>query len=102
MINEVSDKFIDNTLPTVSGDPDYECLNKIIQGLYSHVATYPTIMTGGKNGHVGLIMKDTMCAILTTGTPWEDSDNPGSIPTIATNYTSAHHQQANETYGKSC
>ena len=56
-IDEFSAKFIINTLPMISGDPDYEWLNEIIQALYSHVAILPTIMAGQKYGHVGLIMK---------------------------------------------
>ena len=88
-------KFILNNIHTISGDPDYESLNKIIQALYSNVATLPTMLAGGKHGHIGLIMKDTLYTTLMTGTPWEDLDDTGSISTIATNFTDAHHQQAN-------
>ena len=57
-------------------------------------------MAGRKHGHVVLIMKDTLYDILATGTSWEDPYNPDEIPTIATNATVSHYQQANETYGK--
>ena len=53
-----------------------------------------------KNGHVGVIMNDTLYSTLDTGTPWPDQNNTGSIPTIAKNATDNHRQQANETYGK--
>ena len=59
-------------------------------------------MAGRKHGHVVLIMKYTLYDILATGTSWEDPYNPDEIPTIATNATVSHYQQANETYGKAC
>ena len=47
-------------------------------------------------------MKDTLCDTLAAVTPWEYLDDPGSTPTIATNTTVAHLQQANNTYVKAC
>ena len=56
------------------------------------VAALTTALFGKNKGHVGLIMKDTLYFTLETGTPWEDPENPGSIPTIVTHSTVAHHQ----------
>ena len=101
-INKGVAKFVINNLPTISGDPYYESLNEMIQALYSNAGTLPTTVAGVKYGHVGLIIKDTLYATLVTVIPWEDSDDPVSIPTIDTNATSSHCQQANETYGEAC
>ena len=57
MINEVVAKFVITTLPTTSGDPDYESLNEIIQELYDNSDTLPITLYVGKYVHVGLIMK---------------------------------------------
>ena len=72
----------------------------MIQSLYANATTLATNMDGVKNGHVGLITKDTLYTTLATGTPWEYPYDPGAIPTIAKNSTVAHHQQAHEIYGK--
>ena len=72
----------------------------MIQALYANATTLPTTLTVRKHGHVGLIMKDTLYTTLTTGTPFEDLDDPGASPTIATNVTFDHLQQDNDTYGE--
>ena len=97
-INEVVAKFVINTLPTISGDQDYESLNEMILALYDNAFTLPTTMVGGKYFHVELIMKDTLYATLATVRPWEYLDKPGTIPTITTNHTAFHCQQSIETY----
>ena len=57
------------TLPTISGESDYESVNDIIPTLYANVATLSTTLVGRKHGHVGLITKDILYATLATGTP---------------------------------
>ena len=95
-IDKVIAKFVIKTLTTISAYPYYESLNDMIQALYANATTLPTTMSGVKHGHVSIITKDTMYAILETGTPWEDPDRPGAIPTITTNSTVARCQQANK------
>ena len=73
----------------------------MIQVFYANAVTLLTTLSGGKNGHVGLIMKYTLYETLATATTYEDLDELGSIPTINKNSTVTHHQQSNETYGKS-
>ena len=90
IINKVNSKFVIATFHAISGEPDYEALNEMVQKLYDNATTLPTILTGEKWSCV--IMKYIMYATLVTGTPWEDPDKPGTIPTIATNSTVAHHQ----------
>ena len=101
IINKVVAKFVIKNLPTIIGDPGYESLNEIIQALYANVATLPTSFSGGKNGHFGLVTKDTLYAIFFLVTPWKGPDDPGARPTIATNATVSHRQKANKTYSKS-
>ena len=92
IIDMVIAKLAIKTLPTISGEPEYESLNKLTQSLYDNAATLQTTLDGGRYGHVVLIMNYIMYATLVTGTPWEDPDKPSTIPTIATNSTVAHHQ----------
>ena len=89
-INEVVDKFVINTLPTIIGEPDYEALNEMIQALYANATTLTTTLAGGKHGHISLIIKETLYTTLATVTPWEDSDSIGARPIIATNITVTH------------
>ena len=99
-IDEVVAKFVIKTLPTISGETEYEYLNEMIQALYANAATVPTTLSGGKHDHVELIINETLYTTLEMRTPWEDPDDPGKIPTIATNVTVAHRQQANETHSE--
>ena len=69
-IDNVVANFFIKTLPTISGEPDYESLNEIIQALYANSVTLPTTLAGVKHGHIGLIMKDTIYATLASGTLW--------------------------------
>ena len=69
-INDIIAKVVIKTLPTISGDPDQESINEMIQALYANAATLPTIMAGGKHGHIGLMMKDTMYVTLEMVTQW--------------------------------
>ena len=69
-INEVVDKILIKILPTISGDPDYEYLNKMIPALYANVVTLTKTLAGGKHVHVGLIMKDTLLTTLEMITLW--------------------------------
>ena len=49
MINAVVAKFVIKTLPTISGEPDYESLNEMIQEFYTNAAILPKYLTGGKH-----------------------------------------------------
>ena len=93
-------KFFIKNLPIISGETYYKSLNEMIQVLYYNAATLSTTIAIRRQGNVSPIMKDTLYDTLVIGTPWEETDNPGSIPPIATNYTVALHHQANKIYGK--
>ena len=69
VINKVVAKFVIKTLPIISGETDYESLNEMVQDLYTNTAILPTTMAGRKDGHVFLIMRDTIYAIMATRTP---------------------------------
>ena len=90
-INRVITKFFINTLPTISGEPEYEFLNEIIQASYENSDTLPTTLAGRKHDHIGIILKENPCATLATGTPLEDPDDTDASPTITTNATFDHH-----------
>lgn len=42
------------------GSPMYEALHELIQVLYSNSKTIKLLLGGGKNGHIGIIMKPTL------------------------------------------
>ena len=70
IINKVVAKFVIKAILTISGDPDYEYLNEMIQALYDNVAILPTTLAGGKHDQISLIMKDTLYTTLKTVKPW--------------------------------
>ena len=99
-IGEVIARFVIKKLLTISGELEYDPLNRIIQEVYANATTLPTTLACKKHVHVVLIMKKTLNVTLTTVTPCEVPDEPCTSPTIATNVTVYHWQHTNETYGK--
>ena len=76
-IDEVVFKFFVKNLPKISGVSDYEYINEMIQSIYANAATLQTTISGGKHGHIFLIMNYALYATLIMGTPWEDSKDRG-------------------------
>ena len=70
MIDKVISQFVFKTLPTISGDPEYESFNETIQALYANAAKFLTTLNSGKHGHVFLITKEALYFKLKMGTPW--------------------------------
>ena len=56
--------FVIKTLPKISGDPDYESLNYIIQELYVNAATLTKNIAGGKHVCIVVIMNYTLYTTL--------------------------------------
>ena len=100
MINEVVAKLVIKILLTISGKPDYESLNDIIQALYTNITTLMTTLTGDKHDLIGLIMKDNMYITLVTGTTREYPKDSRSMPTITDKATVSHGKNANKKHIK--
>jgi hypothetical protein len=60
-VTDIVAKFPVKTLTVITGEPDYETINHIVQTLYSNAASLPTTIGGGAHGHIGLIMTPLLC-----------------------------------------
>ena len=89
---EIINKFIVKELTQIEGDLNYAAINKLIQVLYGNVATFPTTLGVGRNGHVWLITKDTLYATLFQ-TVWVTSHDPGAGLFVPETANTAQRQQ---------
>ena len=62
MINppKVEVNFPFKTLTPIVGEPTYTSINEITQQLYANASSCPSILGGGKHGHLGLVMKPSL------------------------------------------
>ena len=65
-VDDIVGKFPHKNLPAIQGEPTYATINDVMQIMYANAAAVPTTLGGGKHGHIGLIMKDSLYATLST------------------------------------
>jgi len=80
-VDEIVAKFPVKNIPNITGEPDYEAINHMVQTLYGNAASLTTTLGGGGHGHIGLIMSPPLYATL-TATPYISPDDPGALPII--------------------
>jgi hypothetical protein len=83
-VESIIAKFPIKTLSVITGEPDYEIINNMIQDLYSNAASLPTTLGGGQHGHIGLVMSPVLYATI-SAVPYVDTADPGPDPTFAAN-----------------
>ena len=59
-----------NTLLNIQGAPTFETLNNARIALKANAANVPTVLGGGANGYVGLVVTPQVYAIIAPGTPF--------------------------------
>eukprot|EP00957_Ditylum_brightwellii_P145946 11114397-Ditylum_brightwellii.AAC.1 len=59
-------KFVYKTLPIIDSQPTYAGINKMSKMLCANAAKVPTTLSGGNKGHIGLIMKASLYAMIST------------------------------------
>eukprot|EP00957_Ditylum_brightwellii_P034758 2634233-Ditylum_brightwellii.AAC.1 len=63
---DVLARFVYKTLPIIDGQPTYADINKMSKILYANAGKVPTTLGGGNKGHIGLIMKASLYATIST------------------------------------
>eukprot|EP00957_Ditylum_brightwellii_P049030 3720104-Ditylum_brightwellii.AAC.1 len=61
-------KFVYKTLPIIDGQLTYVDINKMSKMLYANMAKVPTTLGDGIKGYIGLIMKVSLYAKISTTT----------------------------------
>jgi hypothetical protein len=92
-VDAILAKFPIKSIPTITGEPDYNAINQMVQTLYGNAASLATILGGGAHGHIGTIMTPPLYATL-TATPYE-------LPSILALYPSFPPEQPNQYENKS-
>ena len=83
-VESIIAKFPIKTLSVITGEPDYEIINTMIQDLYSNAASLPTTLGGGQHGHIGLVMSPVLYATI-SAVPYIDTADAGPDPIFAAN-----------------
>jgi hypothetical protein len=91
-VDAIVAKFPVKTIPTITGEPDYDAINQMVQTLYGNAASLATTLGGGAHGHIGNIMTPPLYATLTE-TPYELPDDPGPLPVIPAGATKTVREQ---------
>jgi hypothetical protein len=66
-------------IPTITGEPDYDAMDQMVQTLYGNAALLTTTLWGGANGYIRNIMTPPLYATL-TATPYEIPMDPSARP----------------------
>jgi hypothetical protein len=69
-------------IPTITGEPDYDTINQMVQTLYGIAASCATILEEGTHRHISNRMTPPLYVTLTTNTPYETPIDPGALPII--------------------
>ncbi len=80
-VDAIVAKFPIKSIPTITGEPDYNAINKMVQTLYGNAASLATTLGGGAHGHIGNIMTPPLYVTL-TATPYELPMDTGALPII--------------------
>jgi hypothetical protein len=80
-VDDIMSKFPIKILPTITGEPDYETINHMVQALYGNAASLATTLGGRAHGHIGIIMQQALYTML-TATPYITPIDPGVPPFI--------------------
>ena len=81
-VDDVIAKFPRKTIPVITGEPDYNTINNMVQLLYGNAASLTTSLGGGHHGHIGQIMSAALYVTL-SNTPYKAPPDPGANPTHA-------------------
>jgi hypothetical protein len=80
-VDKIMAKFPVKTIQKITGEPNYESINDMVQSLYSNAASLPTTLGGGNHGHIGIVMNDILYATLSP-TPYQAPVDPGQLPIL--------------------
>ena len=78
-IEEITAKFPIKSISSIVVDPTYETIHQLVNDLYANAAAIPSLLGGGRHGHVGILMSATLYATL-SNSPYIIPIDPGPIP----------------------
>ena len=81
LVDNIIAKFPVKNIPAITGEPDYEAINNMVQTLYGNAASLARTLGGGRHGHIGIIMSPPSYATL-TATPYISPNDPVALPII--------------------
>jgi hypothetical protein len=91
-VDAIVAKFPVKIIPTITGEPDYDAINQVVQTLYGNAASLATTLGGGAHGHIGNIMTPPLYVTL-TATPYELPMDTGALPIIPGGATKTGREQ---------
>jgi hypothetical protein len=100
-VDAVMANFLHPILPIVQGEPDYQTIHATIKFLQANSRVIDTHLGGGTLGHLGLIISDTVYAMIALTnneepTLWVTPNAPGRAPSAtdgtAAQISAARHQ----------
>eukprot|EP00957_Ditylum_brightwellii_P034661 2627375-Ditylum_brightwellii.AAC.1 len=77
--DDVLARFVYKMLQIIDGQLTYADFNKMSKILYANAAKVATTLQGGNKGHIGLVMKELLYAMILT-IPYTEPTEP-SMPT---------------------
>jgi hypothetical protein len=80
-VDAIVAKFPVKSIPIITGEPDYDAINQMVQTLYGNAASLATTLRGGAHRHIGNIMTPPLYAT-STATPYELPMDPSALPII--------------------
>ena len=87
-------------LTTISGKPTYATVHKLQKELYANAKSIPSMLGGGQNGHLALVMTAAEYLVISAVT-YDEPVHPGAQPGHQTNATAAQMTEANRLYDAS-
>jgi hypothetical protein len=76
------ESFPPPTLPNIQGEPTYPQLAAILKEIKANAASVLSVQGGGSNGHLSIVVSDTVYSTIAPGTPFIKPANPAQHPTI--------------------
>jgi hypothetical protein len=92
--------FLHPELTIIVGKPTYATVRKLQKELYANAKTIPSMLGGGHNGHLALVMTDAEYIII-SAINYIKPVHPGAQPIHQVNATAAQITKANRLYDES-
>ena len=91
-VDQIATKFPHTSFPVINGEPDYQIIHDTWTLLYRNASIITTTLGGVNNGHIRLIMQDTLYTTI-FHTPYNTPVEPGGTATVLLHETTAQHSQ---------
>jgi hypothetical protein len=89
--------FPHSDLTSIMGKPTYATVCKLQKELYANARTIPSMLGGGNNGRLALVMTDAEYLVI-SDVNYDEPIHPGAQPMYQANATAAQITEANHQY----